>query len=373
MCSSKPLVLLSVAARAHARDATANGFRVFVGDGYESADLVAERHTRIPMRDGQFCAEALGALAECAGEPVGLAYGAGLEAHPEWLDLLPASCALHGNASEVLRRCSSPYVLYSELMKLGIPCPETTVAAPPDPKGWLIKEAGRSGGAHVRRARRSEPGPGSCWQRLCPGGAYSVLFLAASGAVRMVGASRLLARREPGDAFGWSGAVAPVQLPARATEQVQWAVQALAREWDLLGLGGMDFLMDRNANICVVDVNPRLTATAELYPQRFARGYVRAHVETCIAGRPMGLSESDATGMRGIRVVYASAHSCVVASDAPWSAEVRDRPQTGEVFAPGDPVCTVSGCARQESQLRARLDRAVCGALSRLGPAPGHV
>lgn len=183
----------------------------------------------------------------------------------------------------------------------------------------------------------------------------------------MMGMSRLLPARPPAGTFSWAGALGPVALPAEVVEQVQWTAQTLAREWELQGMVGMDFLLDGAAQVCVVDVNPRLVASAPLYSGHFARGYVHAHMEAC-AGHGLSDPQPPQDGMvRGLQVIYAPTRLRMMPG-MQWPEGVSDLPQAGEAFEAGDPVCTVAARGMREEEVRTRLDHIRRQVLSALEP-----
>ena len=344
--SRDALLLLSASARAHAHAARQLGCPVVAIDGFADADLEADEKVRVPLEEGQFTEQALEAVAERSHACGRLAYGSGFEARPGLLTQMAWQAQVLGNAPEVVRLCADGVRLAARLVELGLPVPETSSAAPGRPDGWLVKRRGRSGGCHVRSAESHAGEPGrDYWQRRCDGEPYSVLFLAGGGKVRVVGVSRLLPAAGAASAYAWGGAVGPVQLPAKAFDQVQWAVETSARELELLGICGIDFIMDQRNAMHIVDLNPRLTATCELHRDRFARGYMQAHLDVCMAGRAdaHALAAPDAHGgVRGLGVVYAPGLT-YAGADFAWPDEAADRPNGMAAVESGQPLCTVHG------------------------------
>ena len=92
---------------------------------------------------------------------------------------------------------------------LAIPHPAVTRARLDDPKAWLLKRAGGSGGSHIRAATSGPAPAGAYFQARVPGRAFALNILAdASGA-------RILALTEQWSApsllrpFRYAGALAP--------------------------------------------------------------------------------------------------------------------------------------------------------------------
>ena len=368
--NSGPLILLSASARAHAQAAAYAGRALCAIDGCGDADLAADRRFRLPLADGQFPpAPTAALLARLAGRGAELVYGSGLEAHPELLDALPAGLVLRGNAASTLRRCADPLELAAALDAIGASYPEVRATPPADPAGWLLKRAGRSGGAHVRPATAADVSrPGRRWQRRVEGEPWSALFLAAGGEARVLGCCRLLPAAAGAPPFAWSGAVGPLPPPAGVAEQVQWLARALVRTLDLKGVNGMDFLIDPARRALPLDLNPRPTATCELYAARLPGGYLRAHLEAC-AGR-LPEPAPAAAGVGGLQVMYAPRALTTGDAGGNWPAGAADRPRPGTRVAPGAPLCTVRGRWPDYAAARAGLRRSGARALAALGAAP---
>lgn len=315
-------------------------------DGFLDADLDADEAVGTTLEDGQFSPEILEIVSRRAHPEDRLAYGSGFEAHPELLERLQASVRVLGNAPDVVRLCADPVRLSERFAKLGLTGPETRSRKPDCPEGWLVKQKGRSGGFHVQPAPRVPDSPESCcWQRQCLGEPHSALFLAGGGKARIVGISRLLASAQTDAPYVWSGAIGPIQVLPEVFKQVQWAAQALARDLDLLGLCGIDLIVDSKKEVQVVDLNPRLVATCELYADRFVSDYMSAHIETCLAENPDGHlipASGQGEGVRGMQILYAP-HPVTVAENWKWPDETADLPSAGAGIGAGQPLCTVRG------------------------------
>ncbi len=344
--SSDALLLLSASARAHAHAARSLGRPVVAIDGFADADLEADESIRVPLEEGQFTEQVLGAAEGCSHARGRLAYGSGFEAHPELLTRMAWQFQVLGNTPEVVRLCADGVRLATRLTELGLPVPETSPVAPGRPADWLVKRRGRSGGAHVcAAASYAGKSDRDYWQRRCNGEPHSVLFLAGGGRAQIVGISRLLPAEGAISPYAWGGAIGPVRLPAQAFNQVQCIVQTVARELELLGLCGIDFIIDQNNNMQVVDLNPRLTATCELHQDRFAHGYMHAHLDVCMTGRTeaRALAASDAgDGVRGLSVVYAPGLT-YAGADFAWPDAAADQPNGMAAVEVRQPLCTVRG------------------------------
>jgi predicted ATP-grasp superfamily ATP-dependent carboligase len=228
------------------------------------------------------------------------------------------------------------------LDRLGIRYPETRDAAPRTPSGWLIKQPGGAGGAHVRRAGRGRMPAGAYYQRLESGTSMSALFLADGRRTALVGFNEQWSvQARPGRPFLYGGAVGGVVLPRTVESDVRAKLDALVAATGLVGLNGLDFLL-QGERWLALEVNPRPTATMELYDQDYPRGLFDWHLRACGGELPDRVVRPRA--VRAHAVVFASGAVHVHAGFA-FPRWCRDLPNPGARLAPGDPLCTVHAAA----------------------------
>ncbi len=327
-------------------------------DGFLDADLDADEAIRANLEDGQFSAEILEIVRQRSQPDDLLAYGSGFESNPDLLGHLQSCVRVLGNSPDTIRLCADPMQLSDRLKELGISGPETKTQQPDNPEGWLVKQKGQAGGCHVQPASRFQsPSDSSYWQRQCTGSPHSALFLAGGGIAHVIGISQLLPSGRTDAPYAWSGAIGPIRVLPEVFEQVQWTARVLASDLDLLGLCGIDFIVDPKKEVQLVDLNPRLVATCELYADCFASDYMSAHIETCLAGNPDGHlipASERREGVRGMQVVYAP---CPIAGMANWKwlDGAADLPKAGTSIDAGQPLCTVRGHYRDADETRASL------------------
>ena len=359
---SRPFLIVSVSGRSLAAMAQRSGARAVALDLFADEDT-AERCDTVRRvssdRALRFHGPRLLAAAAELAPPhasAGLVIGSGLEGRPRLLGRLAAGRRLFGNAPQTIARLKEPATLLPLLDSLDIRYPAVRFEAPLAPRGWLVKQAGGAGGAHVREARGgSKPRSGRYFQRFVRGRTLSVLFLANGRDARIIGFNEQWPAGAacPALPFSYGGALSDACVPAIAQAQVEAWVRRLCGRAALVGLNGIDFVLDEGDVPWFLEVNPRPTATAELYDARAEGGLFRWHVEACD-----GVLPGDALGtgaVRGHKVVYAFA-----AAEVPlrlhWPAWVTDRPQPGARFAAGAPVCTVHADGSDARQVERQLD-----------------
>lgn len=299
--------------------------------------------------------------------------GSGFEAQPDLLAQAASVLPLIGTPAEAVRRLRDPRDFAGALGRLGIAHPETRFTPPDDPCGWLVKEAGGTGGRHVTAAEGAAPGPAVYYQRRTAGRPMSALFVANRVRAHVFGWQRQRVQAIGAHPYVYAGAVGPLDLPPSVTQPLADALDRLVRHYGLAGLGSMDFLLsdgdDAGAGWSVLEINPRPPATMALY----GPGLMRAHVEACRSGRlpEAGAAAPPAPALRGLATVYTGRAFTLTSDAADWlagAARTHDLPLAGTRFSPGDPVCSVSAHGPDEASVEAVLANRIRTTLFRLEP-----
>ena len=361
------LAFVATSARSLVECARASGFSPIALDVFGDIDTgrLAEACVHIGgaglAMDRDALLPALAGL-RARGDVAGWVAGSGFEAQ---LDLLAEAAhvlPLIGNQPDTVRRVRSPADFAALLDALGIVQPGFSVVRPLDARGWLVKDAHACGGWHVRPAEAAPAsglGEGAYFQRQVAGEAFSCLFVAAGGDARVLGFSRQIVRALGGRPYVYRGGVGPVALPGAAGEQIADAALKLTRALGLVGLNGIDFVLDAAGRPWLLELNPRPTAAIQLFGDAFEGGLMRVHVEACAGRLPAkGSASAPASSpgagaatqvsseavVRGFETVFARRAGQVDEASADWLAARAwccDIPRAGTRHAWGDPVCTV--------------------------------
>lgn len=356
----QPFLIASVTGRALAASAARRRCPVVVLDCFGDRDtralardwrvVVARRGLRFDGRALLAAAAALAPPGRCAG----LVYGAGFEGRPGLLRRLAAGRRIYGNDPAVVAAIKDPDRFVPLLDQLGIDHPDTRRTAPPVRSGWLVKQPGGAGGGHVRVAVTRRAPPGTYYQRFESGRSLSALFLADGRRARIIGFNeQWTAPARPGRPFLYGGAVGGIVLPPGVESDVRARLDALVAVTGLVGLNGLDFLLRRSGWLAL-EVNPRPTATVELYDPDYPGGLFDWQLRACEGELPARAAPPRA--FRAHAVVYATSalHVTGVWRFPGWC---RDLPPVGAHFAPGQPVCTVHAAASHPTRAAALVQR----------------
>ncbi|HET7633902.1 MAG TPA: ATP-grasp domain-containing protein [Burkholderiales bacterium] len=343
-----PFLIAAVSGRALAASAARAGHPVVVLDLFADSDTCAaagavrdvsqRRRLAFSVRRLLAAADELTPAGACAG----VVPGSGFEMRPGLLAKLCTGRALHGNAPSVVRAVKHPQRFFRLLDDLGIRHPEVSFALPLRQSGWLVKRAGGAGGAHIRPARDAgaQVSRVDYFQRVVAGRSMSVLFVADGARFRIIGYNDLRHAGVCGadTPFLYGGALGAAVPGGRVTEQVGAALERLVAASGLVGLNGLDFIVDEHERVQVLEINPRPTATLDLYDADCDGGLFEWHLSACRGVLPRAAQR---TGIaRATAVVYA-AQPLRVPDDLVWPEWTSDRPQPGLWIPQGAPVCTV--------------------------------
>jgi len=370
--SPETLLVISASARALVRSARRSGWRVSALDGFGDQDTRACVQSFTPVRMGHggldradLARRLRRALKKWEGLS-GLVYGGGAEAVAGVLAGWGVSLPVYGNAPEVVRVSQDPAAFFALLDRLAIPHPEVRFSPPRHPHGWLSKSSGGIGGTHVARLGEGHGGELSCYfQREIPGPTLSVSFLADGRDARILGFNTLWTAPAHPRPFTYGGAVNRAALSAAQRARLSGHVRALVAGLGLVGLNGVDVVM-AGGEALVLELNPRPSATFELYDVRPGQGLLDWHIRACQGTLPpAGLCR--APTLRGHEIVYAD-RPLRIGSAVRWPAWCSDRPCPGTGVGRHEPLCTVHAHGARipvvMSELRSRRAQALAGVYS---------
>lgn len=297
----------------------------------------------------------LDGLAAAAADPrcLGWVAGSGFDASPDLLASGAALLPLLGTAPAAQRRVRDPRVFFETLARLRAPHPPVRHSAPADPRGWLVKDFGGCGGRHIREAADGprDAAPQRYWQRRAAGRPMSALFVADRRGARRLAFNELIVRPEADAVYAYQGAVGPIPLPPQIACPLDALLDGLAAAFGLAGLASLDFLLGPDGRWQVLELNPRPSASAALYPRA---GLLRVHVQAC---REAGLAAPPAAAFEPAGLMTISAPADLDAPDWRATAGCHDRPAPGTRVAAGAPLCSVSAGGRDRDDVLRRLAR----------------
>ncbi|MDG1872677.1 MAG: ATP-grasp domain-containing protein [Mariniblastus sp.] len=310
------------------------------------------------------------------------------------------------NAEQLARICNSVKLypaMRAKLSEFGGMIPKTrhqAIGLAPETQ-WLRKRIGSSGGVGMERLQSAhllaaETDDQEFYvQEFVSGKNISVLFVSddAAGTTAAMGATKqLVGTTATGSLpFQYSGSIGPFsidQLGQETKRQICMIGQYLGSEYQLAGVWGVDFIVNEQG-AWPVDVNPRLTASTELFESRIAqtgrfKSAVDLHVFACgvrghleqdlkseeLLRKPINWSlQASAEGKAILfnqspsRIKIGSAlakelirnhdPSFFASSDCPFS--LADIPNTGVTIGPREPILTIRVRCKSHAEVERQL------------------
>lgn len=360
---ARTLIIAAISSRAYVQAAVAAGYAVIAIDAFADVDTqrLAKTVIQIDVHDGQFHAQQ---LLDCLAEMdlsacLGFCYGAGFEAQPSLLQQIATLLPVIGNHAQALERCKNPQSFFALCDAFAMPHPKTVYAKPMHYSGWLQKTIGASGGAHIQPifAQKKVLSRAVYYQQKIEGEPVSCLFLANGSHAQVVGFNAQWCSPISSSPYRFGGLVSNIVIDEQIQDKLTAFVQFLTQELGLKGLNSCDCII-QNAEISVLELNPRLSASVGLYQAKNGNLFA-SHIAACLGK----LADSDSWPVadkvsRAMQVVYASRMTKI--SLAPdWPEWVCDIPQPDSAIAVEMPICSVIAEAHTASLARQKvLERA---------------
>lgn len=362
--SDESVLIAGLSGRALAQSARRAGYDVLVADSFGDADTVAAATAfeylphaidrGFSFRSLSMALDSLAAQSKTA--PIGLIIGTGFEDDPDLVDRLAEKYTLLACPGEAVRRTKDPKHFFSLLAERGIRHPETQLNPPSDPRGWLTKRVGGTGGTHIRRADTSPPAPGShYYQRQMDGVAVSGAVLCGEHDIAVAWSHQWVNPR-PKTPFRYGGAAGTLNLGEALETELMDCILQLLPDLGLKGLVSFDFLITAEGEPILLEINPRPGATLDVLDD--SRGtLLRAHIEACL-NRPTLRTTIEGWEQplaRAAAYLYAD-RGDVAVSASNWPEWVADRPLEGSHIAKYRPIATVvaEGATLDEAEASCR-------------------
>ncbi len=371
-----------------AASAARAGWDVYAADLFCDLDLqtAAREAVPVPHGDGDEAAGypwSLVAAAAGFSSSAAWCYTGAVENHPNLIDAISRVRPLAGNTGDVVRRLRDPAELAGATFAAGLSFPET-LSSPdglPLDGTFLVKPLAGAGGRGIRwwnpasaanhaMHQATPAGRLHIWQRYTPGTPLSASYCFAEGSARLFGVSRQLIG-EPwchAGEFAWCGAVnlrTAGSLPVvdRLLAQLERLGGVLAERFRPVGLVGVDLIVDAAGRLTVIEVNPRPTASMELFERSGAGSIAGSHLAACGFATPVDIPLEQppvAPALNWAKAVLFAAQSTAISQSlidrlvretSPWTQAdggwpaLADIPRPGQTIAAGAPVVTIFAVA----------------------------
>ena len=363
----KNLLIIASTARPYAEAAVRSGFSVSVIDAFadEEVSFLTEEMIAVPIGELGFEAkQLLIAVEQLSLQNIyACLYGSGFEAQPTLLENLANTLPVHGNSSQVLQQVKNVDIFFSALDLFKIPHPKVFKNFPePCDQTLLVKSITGCGGQHIRNIdEKTLLMSGEYLQEYVEREAISVLFLAENAEgenlAHIIGFNTQWAAPSQEQPFRFGGIASNTELTSACIIKLCKIVRQLSAHFQLVGLNSLDVVI-KNEEIFVLEINPRLSASFELYAQDwleiFAVDLLALHM-ICCSGQPLAWSvrkkletlfEKNQPA-KAMQIIYAE-HDIYLSGAIDWPEWVKDRPAMTKIgqqksinILKGNPICTV--------------------------------
>ena len=335
------MLIAAISSRPFVKAAVTAGYAVVALDVFADVDTQrsAEQVYKIDYANNGFDAKHFEATLDQidTSDMQGFAYGSGFEAQPDLLACVAKHLPLIGNAPEVVRKLKDAPYFFGVLDSLAIPHPEVSFSLLANAEGWICKEEGGSGGAHVLNAVTNQDLPkGQYFQRVIDGTPISMLFAANGTEIKVIGFNQQWVAPIADKPYRYGGIVGNANLPLDIKQSLQEAAKKITMAFGLRGLNSLDVIW-QSGQYWVLEINPRLSSTLDLYQSKGSNLFA-LHVQAVsgdLSRFPVISSRSKARN-----VLYA-AQDVVISEDLVWPDWVADIPMALTEIPQHQPICTV--------------------------------
>jgi uncharacterized protein len=351
------ILIIGVSVRAMVGSAVCSGYPVIALDAFGDQDLRALAESYSLRHDFHvvYSAPALyGASKKLAFDAV--AYTSNLENHPGILRRFADGHRILGNSPTVIESVRNWENLFPKLRQAGFLVPETLFANQNrefDPnRRWLVKPVLSGGGRGIGFLQGERmPGVQFLIQEFIPGRPCSASFVANGSVSVILGITEQLVGMPHfgSQGFRYCGNLLPLPEVNDAEggksilKQVHQIAAFLTREYGLIGLNGIDFILNGDG-VYLTEVNPRYSASMELIEHAYGLPMFQLHAQAVLEGRlPEFQLETYWNNGRFLGKAILFAEREALAPDTRgWRGRgIRDIPSPGEKLHKQNPICTI--------------------------------
>jgi predicted ATP-grasp superfamily ATP-dependent carboligase len=353
-------VVIAHCGRSLAASAHRAAYRVHVIDCFADEDtkLVSNSTHQVDFLDDAFDESVLldkvSTLGSCLSDMV-LVLGAGFEKRTELIDKLADIAPVLSNSKSTIDTLKDPGSLYNLLSKASITTPDISSTRPTAIKDWLIKQSAATGGAHVQWASqvKADPVPDSYYQKYISGTTSSAVFLAMKTHAKIVGYNEQLQSDQFAEMpFLYKGVISRLSVENKEKQRIEEIVNKITSQTRLLGLCGIDYIVDDTGEIYVLEINPRPPSSFDLYEQQVS--LFDLHIG-CFEGRKIDYKYRQADTAKGYVIFYAK-HEVRIDETIVWPSWVKDKPCFATVIKAKYPVCSIHAEADSIVKVKADLE-----------------
>jgi uncharacterized protein len=351
------ILIVGISVRAMVESAVNSHYEVLALDAFGDRDLksLTASHSLHHDFNARYSADALHKASRRLSYDA-VAYTSNLENHPAMIRRIAGDRPVIGNSPETIASVRNWEKLFDGLQQAGFSIPETFFAddgpIADEVRRWLVKPLLSGGGRGITLAQGGQRADDqSMLQEYIEGKSCSASFIANGRECAVIGiAQQLVGMHQFGSkGFRYCGNILPLPemlIPEKSKcilEQVRSIAGFLTWEYGLVGVNGMDFILN-GEQVFLTEVNPRYSASMELIERAYGLPVFHLHAQALLDGKiPEFRLETAFEDSRFFGKAILFAERDVIAPDTrSWIEKtLRDVPESGEKLQKGSPVCTV--------------------------------
>lgn len=359
------LLIIGASARAAVASARQSSWTIHAMDMF--GDIDTRSHSNF-HRLNDYPYDCLSLLSDI--QPDAICVTGAMENHPRVLQTLTTRATLLAPAVDQIARMRDPSNLQSVLTKNNWQYPRTFSAneyLPSDKTLWLEKPIASAAGQGIHAFDNTD----LCSlettrivQERIPGRSISASFLMHPARTELLGCTeQLLGQRELyASEFQYCGSIGPLAIAPTINKKLLELGQFLQREYSLHGLIGVDLIL-HNKQLWLIEINPRYTASMELFESQFNRSMMQLHLDS-FSKHPATFTRVDHANTHfGKAVLFARETTQIpIEFQSIWQAAlncpqptVADLPPIGAIVQAGHPLFTIFAHSKSTTETRAKL------------------
>lgn len=283
--------------------------------------------------------------------------GSGIEIFSPLLSQLPKNITYIGNTIDTIGKIKNPQQFFSLLSQHNLPYPITSFIPPKTDKNWLFKKELGFGGSHIIPLDHRSSDKDGYFQHCIIGESGSVLFFSNGQNSQLVSINKQTVCNHKTTPFQLAAIETPFAISSKNLQLLQTAINIISQETNLRGLNSLDFIIDDNDQLFILEINPRPSASCELVNDELL--FVH-HLKACLGTLPKRTWTTSAHSA-GLYYLYAP-QTLTVPSNMDWPQQSHDLPSAGTLIERHQPICTliISGidnehCRQQQRSLSQKI------------------
>jgi len=348
--TGKPILIFAQSGRFLAQSATQAGYRVWVADCFGDLDTLeaSERWQPLPPLSELAPDQVIPILNKLTnGEACSLLFGSGIEKYYSIIIQLPSNISYIGNTESTINLIQTPELFFNLLATQALPFPTTVFSKPSVmTKSYLAKSRSGFGGSHINVVSDETLDKEYYYQQYINGQAGSVLFIANGNHAELISINKQNISSNEANSFCLSSIETPFgNISTHKTTLIN-AINQLTLHAGLVGLNSLDFIISTDNSLFILEINPRLSASAELYNNKSL--LFEHHLLACIKKELKALPKTT-TLFSSLHYLFASSDS-VVPDTMAWPLQCHDIPDAGTQIKKQSPICTLMLTAKSKDE-----------------------